>query len=110
MSVPASRKTFPIMLGDKLDLRRRRGESLVLVRSIPWRMIDTEPCRVRAQANHGQDLETLAGRGGLSACEAVCVLAGMGWQPIGGDESCAHLILRAMCDLFGRDPSSETAS
>lgn len=42
------------------------------LKSIPWTMIS--PHEDQAIKNHGQTLERLAERGGLSAYEAVCVL------------------------------------
>ena len=42
------------------------------IKSIPWEVI--APHDTQAQRNHGQTLERLAERGGLSAYEAVCVL------------------------------------
>jgi hypothetical protein len=42
--------------------------------TIPWALI--EPWERQAKENHGQTLEQLAERGGLSSVEAVCVLEG----------------------------------
>ena len=42
------------------------------IRSIPWTLIAGH--EYTAGLNHGQDLETLARRGGLSSCEAVAIL------------------------------------
>lgn len=44
------------------------------VKSVPWRIV--EPHRKQAMANHGQTLERLAERGGLSLMELVAVMAG----------------------------------
>lgn len=94
---------FPIMIGDKLDLRVRRGENPVVVKSIPWEMIDADPCREWAKLNHsGQDLVDLANRQGLSAGEAICIIACMPWQKIGQTDEDAHRILYAMRALFNR--------
>ena len=35
---------FPIMVGTALSQRIRRGENPVVVKSIPWEMIDADPC------------------------------------------------------------------
>lgn len=40
--------------------------------SIPWSLI--EPHQDRAWKNHQQSLDRLDERGGLSACEALCVI------------------------------------
>lgn len=49
------------------------------LKAIPWDLI--EPHGVQAIRNHcGQDLEKLASRGGLSACEAVAVLEDMDYR------------------------------
>ena len=46
--------------------------------AIPWSMI--EPHNATAKANHGgQDLEQLARRGGVSACEALAILDDRPW-------------------------------
>lgn len=54
-------RPFPIMgyCGQKLG-------------SIPWAVI--APHEPQAQRNHGQTLERLSERGGLSPCEAIAVL------------------------------------
>lgn len=44
------------------------------LRSIPWEMLKFPSCEARAQRNHGQTLQRLAERGGLSPFEAVCIL------------------------------------
>lgn len=59
---------FPIMSG--------RGEPGAWV---PWQVF--APHEAQALANHGQDLRTLAGRGGLDPTEAVAVLEGLRWPP-----------------------------
>jgi hypothetical protein len=94
---------FPIMVGTALSQRVRRGENPVVVKSIPWDMIDADPCREWAKINHGgQDLVELANRQGLSACEAICVISCMNYQAIGENEGDAHRILYAMRALFSR--------
>jgi hypothetical protein len=96
-------KEFPIMAGDDLSLRVRRNENPVVVKSIPWEMIDADPCRNWAKANHGgQDLVELANRQGLSAGEAICIIACMPYQTIGKSEADAHRILYAMRTLYNR--------
>jgi hypothetical protein len=40
-----------------------------------------EPHRAQAYSNHGQTLERLAQRGGLSWCEALAILEDRDWSP-----------------------------
>jgi hypothetical protein len=48
---------------------------------VPWAMIAAH--NKQAKLNHcGQDLEHLAKRGGLSACEALAILDDRPWQPM----------------------------
>lgn len=102
---------FPIMAGNALSQRIRRGENPVVVKSIPWEMIDADPCRDWAKANHGgQDLVELANRQGLSACEAICIISCMSYQTIGENEGDAHRILYAMRALFNRGKLLAAAS
>lgn len=68
MSAP---KQFPIQADYGLRQTRRQ-----LRTSIPWKMI--APHEAQAISNHGQTLERLAERNGLSAAEAVAVLSGKG--------------------------------
>ena len=46
--------------------------------AIPWSVI--EPCEQQAQRNHGQSLQRLAERGGLSVLEAIDVLLFREWD------------------------------
>ncbi len=69
-------RTFPILSGS----RPLKGTPM----SVPWNFV--EPGRVMAQHNHGQTLERLAERGGLSPGELRCALEGRGlfdekWTP-----------------------------
>lgn len=45
---------------------------------LPWDII--APHAERAFRNHGQSLELLASRGGLSPCEAVAILEDRAWH------------------------------
>jgi hypothetical protein len=92
-------REMPIQLGSELDLRIRRGERVVNVRSIPWAMI--ADCEEQSQKNHDQSLDQIKRRAGFSACEAICVIAGIRYIPIGNDED-VHRILDAMRFLFNR--------
>ncbi len=48
--------------------------------AILWQIIERH--QLQAQRNHGQTLERLAERGGLSSCEAVAVLEDREWRPM----------------------------
>lgn len=99
-----ARKTMPIQVGGELDLAERRGERLVLVRSIPWEMVTGEAIERQSQKNHSQSVEKIAERFGYSACEAVRVISGLGWNDpkLMIPERDAHRILYAMVWLFNR--------
>ena len=60
---------------------------------IPWEVIG--PHAAQAERNHGQSLERLAQRGGLSTCEAVAVIEDRPWRRMVGDESLHRL--RELC-------------
>ncbi|WP_156917464.1 hypothetical protein [Salinarimonas rosea] len=89
---------MPILLGPDLRLRLARRECIVNVRSIPWEMI--ADCEDQAQDSHQQDLLTLASRGGVSAGEAIAIMARVRPFPI--DDILAHRILYAMRAMFAR--------
>lgn len=94
-------KNMPIQVGGALDLAERQGKRLVLVRSIPWEMIEGVASERQAQINHGQSLDELRARAGISACEAIAILSNLEWSDFGGEEK-AHRILYAMHHLFQR--------
>ena len=98
-----STKTMPIQVSGELALRERRGERLVIVRSIPWQMICDESCEKQSQKNHGQTVDKIRDRGGYGASEAISIMAGL---PYSDDmlipEVQAHRILYAMMVLFNR--------
>lgn len=98
-----TQKTMPIQVGDKLDLAERRGERLVLVRSIPWEMIGDEACERQSQKNHGQTLDCIRERGGFGAEEAICVMASLHYAIENRlTDRDAHRILYSMVVLFNR--------
>ena len=74
------RRIFPIMHG---------RNSLSGPRGIPWALI--APQEAQAKENHGQSLERLASRGGLSPAEAVAVLEGHGYRGVGEAEAVQRL-------------------
>lgn len=51
------------------------------IKAIPWAAIAGH--EAQAQRNHSQTLERLAGRGGLSPCEAVAVMTDAPWKRVG---------------------------
>lgn len=67
--VTALGRRFPI-----LEHYRYRGPR----RSIPWSIV--EPHEAQARLNHGQSLERLAERGGLSVDELWAVMHGVYWR------------------------------
>ena len=58
-------KRFPVLRDEK-------------IKSVPWDII--EPHRQSAMKNHGQTLERLAERGGLSLAELIVVMTDRGWN------------------------------
>ena len=59
--------------------------------AIPWSAI--APYESRAKKNHGQSLQRLAERGGLSCGEALAVLEDRPWTPQSGAEALLHALL-----------------
>jgi hypothetical protein len=92
------RETMPIMgLSYRYaeDIRElRKGGFPFIVSQIPWALI--APHERQAQRNHSQSLETLASRGGLSACEALAVIEDRSYRRIPmaeANEQLARLVL-----------------
>ncbi|MCK5581903.1 MAG: hypothetical protein KAJ18_11595 [Candidatus Omnitrophica bacterium] len=75
--------SMPIMLGcgARLDI------------SIPFMMLNEE----WANRNHGQTLKQLAGRGGLSPCEAIAVMDKRKWMPM-PDKAALDILVRRLDD------------
>lgn len=94
-------KVMPIQIGGALDLKQRQGARVVVVREIPWTMIEGEASERQAMENHSQSLDELRARAGISACEAIAILSNLPWSDLGGEEK-AHRILYAMHHLFMR--------
>jgi hypothetical protein len=90
------KRVCPIMLptnreaGLALELRRENVTCIIV--SLPWEMI--APHEAQAVTNHGQSLERLAQRGGLSASEALAVLGGK--KSLAMPHATAHRILGEM--------------
>lgn len=71
---------FPIMrpqVHTREQIARVHAANVEVRDSIPWEMI--WPHGRQALINHDQTLNRLAERGGLSACEAVCILEDRRW-------------------------------
>lgn len=64
--------------------------------SIPWELI--APHAKQADRNHGQTLERLAARGGLSACEAIAVIEDRSWKRMAPEEA-----RRRLKDIAGEE-------
>lgn len=81
-----SEKMFPIM-----DIQSHSTEY------IPWFYLSG--CAERALKNHGQSLETLAQRGGLSWCEALALMEDRPWCRMDNDEAKrkVHQIIARTC-------------
>lgn len=88
------RRTFPIMLDANFNNLRRDGACVAVI-ALPWEMLF--PHQAQAIRNHSQDLQMLASRGGLSACEAVAVLEDRRWSRMGEPDAHARLL-----DLLAR--------
>lgn len=72
----AERETRPIMGG-------------VLLKAIPWALISSH--EDQARRNHGQTLDDLARRGGLSPSEALAIIQNLSWPHF--DEPLAECFL-----------------
>ena len=60
-------KLFPIMRGSR-------------IKTLPWDMLSMH--EAQAERNHGQTLQRLAERGGLSPQEALAVMLDSGWSAV----------------------------
>jgi hypothetical protein len=56
-------------------------------RKIPFSLLNEK----QAEINHGQSLQELARRGGLSPCEAIAIIDKRRWLPIPREEGLAIL-------------------
>lgn len=71
---------FPVMVGQHTGLRAY----------VPWMLVT--PHEAQAQRNHGQSLDRLAERGGLSAAELVAVLEDRRWKPMDDKEAWRNIV------------------
>ena len=88
----SSKDRFPV-LGANRDAKQ----------SVPWSFI--APHSDRAEKNHGQTLERLAERGGLSALEMLAVVLDLSWNDINciGDDLSTSL-LELLVDCYIGEP------
>jgi hypothetical protein len=93
-------RIFPIMQrrdyeGDSstVNLLRASG-TLFAVVAVPWEMIEQH--EAQAKKNHGQTVQCLAARGGLSACEALAVIEDRPFRGIPEARSHARLLEAVM--------------
>lgn len=71
--------TFPIMSPMFAnDAKRVSDSGQDLIRRVPWGLVKDH--EAQAVANHGQTVERLYERGGVSACEAVAILLNRPWR------------------------------
>ena len=83
-------------------VKKNAAKKFPIMRSemIPWEVL--EPHEPQALRNHGQDLETLAYRGGLSWGEAAAILEGRRFEKKDEDERESRLrVLKAIDDFYG---------
>ena len=85
--------TMPVMAATDYAARR--------VASLPAGMF-SQGAERNCLAFHGQDLDTVAARGGLSAGEAVSVLTGVPYRQLAMHNDTAHRVLKAMHLMFLR--------
>lgn len=93
----ATEAKMPIQCTSALDLRKRRGERVVVVQRLPIAMFRHEAVERQSQRNHDQSVDRIAQRGGYGANEALAVLAGLDYGRVSNlDDEAAHRILYAM--------------
>lgn len=95
-----ARQYMPIMTPDVLRRHPFRAEiDAPILQRLPMAMFT--PHEKQAQTNHGQSLDGLAARGGLSACEAVAILEDRPWRRMSLQDACATLfeLSRAPADV-----------
>ena len=89
-------RMFPVLLPSgrwpEVSHAVREDSFPFAVAGVPWALIAKH--QVQARANHGQSLERLAERGGLSAAEAVAVLEDRPYRAMRDGE--AHVRLAAL--------------
>lgn len=76
---------FPVLI-----LLSRETEHLSCPRDVPWSLL--APHEVWALRNHGQNLKTLADRGGLAPDEMLAVIEHRRWRPMPMSVAIAQLM------------------
>lgn len=87
-------RTFPVLYASQV---RMPGAP----EAVPWALVAAH--EAQALINHGQTIEKLASRGGLSVFELLCVLTDTHWSghPLEGDDAAALPELRAIIAKAG---------
>lgn len=99
----ATERKMPIQCGHVLDLRKRRGEKVVVIARLPFAMFEGSAYEAQSQRNHGQSVARIAERGGYGAQEAIAILAGLDYDRVRNiDEEAAHRILYSMHVTYNR--------
>jgi len=80
-----------------------------LITSVPWSLL--APHRGQAIANHGQSLERLNERGGLSAAEMMALIGSRRWSDIRGmfanDAEAEAALINAVAEFLRPDTDSK---
>lgn len=91
---------------DGIEAARAFGTPYLCV-CIPWELI--APHEAQARKNHGQTLERLHQRGGLSPCEALAVLENREWHPM-EDGQANHDLCRSVATFVDKQLAPDPAS
>jgi hypothetical protein len=83
-------RPFPIMQPDRHNERMYLKARNLIIMGVDWDMMEEH--EAQAEKNHDQSLRVLAGRMGLSACEALAVLEDRDWHHMPLDEAYTQLI------------------
>jgi hypothetical protein len=83
-----SERMFPVLLQGSLQRRLFIQRDCPL--DVPWSLV--APHEEQALRNHGQTLERLAERGGLSPAELVAVLEDQRWKAMTVEAAVARLL------------------
>lgn len=83
-------RPFPIMPPDRHNERMYLKARNLIIAGVDWDMMEEH--EAQAEKNHDQSLRVLAGRCGLSACEALAVLEDRDWRHMPLDEAYTQLI------------------
>ncbi len=75
-------KMFPLLfagyrVAEQIKSAQGQGAAIMII-ALPWNMLANH--EKQALINHGQTLDRLAQRGGLSPCEALAILSDRPWR------------------------------